>query len=260
MPLYVIRKLSFAYNDFQYEVNGISDDTLLTFKDKMEATRAYVVLERLGYKQGDGSIGYEDMGRATEGEHPYQKLNYFLQQHFPLSGGLQEDWTYRIGKIIPEEATDEQVLEILRLGGLRFYELLEVEDDTHFFKIQVDESEFETGVSLYFSIACNRFYNSYTEALEVALDHLLNKVFEYEYTILEYNAELKSIFEACLRNLNHISYEWVGNNKVFMQINQELSYWERNSPDRQAVIADFRLLFPFLEHQYFEIIKIKLNL
>jgi hypothetical protein len=168
MPLYIIREVAFEYNDFQYFADGIKDTVKYIFQDKEEAQKAYIALERKAYKECSGFLY---LIRPTEGEASYNKVCYFLQQNFPEVGEIELDWAYDLKKLIPARATDEQVAELLRLGGLRFYNLMEVTEKSIFFKIAPKEN-FDSWWDL-----DKRFYSSYQEAFTNALNPLVDILF-----------------------------------------------------------------------------------
>ena len=168
---YVIRKVAYHYSDeylYVHTLGGIHR----VYHDHTEALRELQALESEAFRSTDfGNIEqFSPCGSWTSHHHQRVALDRYLREHFGSSFLQQDDGRPQLAvepdSYLPEGITDEQIMQIRELTGVRFHELGVFEDEVVFYGIwlsrenrfySVDVGEF--GESVY-------FFNTYDEANE----------------------------------------------------------------------------------------------
>jgi hypothetical protein len=170
---YVIRKLAFFYSDEYYFVER-QDGIVDTFNDEQEARQTLAELEvpllrRLDFGNIEQMVqrGIFQEERAALAQY-FQSLSLpAIVAHYEPTGELY----IRSQTYLPESLTDEQVMHIREITGVRLYELSVFEGEVVFYGIwlpreqkflQAEEEEYGTVVY---------FFNTYEEALDGVRQH-----------------------------------------------------------------------------------------
>ena len=215
MKKYVIRKSAYAYSDeFYYEM--VLGAITHTFDDRDQAYAKLTELEVPNFRQFDmGDIKeLSRFGRAYQFQDQRRALETYLSETLNYKIFLQSESTGNLyverNTYLPHILTEEQIMKIRELSGIRFHELSVFEDEIKFYAIwlpllnkfhQVDYGDAKDAIY---------FFNSYDEALqyigEIDLEWRLrdHKPLHGTLAELSYQPEMLKSF---IDTTEHISYD-----------------------------------------------------
>lgn len=167
---YIIRKVAYHYSDeylYVHTLGGIQD----IYHDELQAKQKLQGLESQQFKALDlGDIEQlSPCGYPNTFKQQRELLDQYLQQILGKSLFHKNSYDGRLhmemGTYLPNHFTDEQIMQIREITGIKFYELAVFEDEVVFYGIWITQAkEFYRaegggyGESSY-------FFNSYEQAM-----------------------------------------------------------------------------------------------
>jgi hypothetical protein len=166
---YVIRKLAFFYSDEYYFIER-QDGIVDTFDDEQEARQELAQLEVPRLRAVDlGNIEHTAAWRKFQDERA--ALDQYLQSLSLPSVVSRNDETgelfAKLDTFLPQSLTDEQIMHVREITGIRFHELSVFEGEVVFYGIWLPrDNKFLQAEGAEYGGTFVYFFNSYDEALE----------------------------------------------------------------------------------------------
>lgn len=175
---YIIRKVAYHYSDeylYVHALGGIQH----VYQDEAEAKRKLQALESQAFRTLDlGDIEQlSPCGRVNKFKQQREALDQYLREILGESLFHKSDYGdglyMALDTYLPNYITDEQIMRIREISGIKFHELGEFEDEVVFYAIWVTKTQ-----ELYSANAGGYegsiyFFNTHDEAMEGAKELLL---------------------------------------------------------------------------------------
>lgn len=212
--IYVIRKVAYEYSDeyhFSVGFRGIKS----IYQDENEAKEQLKVLECKAFRKWDLGDIEQFSGCNQDFENQRKSLNKYLEKTLGKSLFCESEYGdiyIESETFLPEEITDEQIMQIRQISGVRFYELAEFEEDIAFYAMWLNrENRFCTQRDIkepnhlpYFPDVCC-FFTTYEEALEGLGDVFNNFEFLLEGKLEELSQQ-PSMLKSLIRQSQSLTY------------------------------------------------------
>lgn len=163
---YVIRKLAFLYSDEFYYVHTVGGIYGI-YQDKVKAQTQYRQLQIKAFRDLKYLDALDVLSPAVSvADCNIAELNEFYVANFgkTILNQAGDNWLHTERISIPEDASDEQILCIQKITGIKFYTLSEFIGELKFYGIWDTN---EKSYLKYFDSAMY-FYDSYDQANEYA--------------------------------------------------------------------------------------------
>jgi hypothetical protein len=210
---YIIRKVAYHYSDeylYVHTLGGIQHvyQSEAEAKQKLQAleSKAFRVLD-LGDIEQLSPCGYHNKFKQQR-EALDQYLREILGESLFHKSGHDDSLYMVLGTYLPNSLTDEQIMRIREISGIKFHELGEFEDEVIFYTIWI------TRTQKFYSADAGRygesiyFFNSYEEAIEGAKE--LFSAFLWGKSLegtLEELTEQPSILMSLISQSNALRYD-----------------------------------------------------
>lgn len=219
--VYVIRPVEYYYTDEYHMPTGLGGIRNI-YRDKAEARNKLKTLESKTFRE-------RNLDRYIYSDHQQEVFNKYLKKIFndtslyiPESESDLSSFYINPSDLyyLPKQVTDEQIMEIRKIVGIKFYELAEFEVSEVLYAVFSKYKD-------YSDIGCggkqiSLFFNTYEEALDKIGDLFFNACFTLDVEgsledLTEQPSALRSIIEQN-RNLNYDPL------KSILEINYEDDY------------------------------------
>jgi hypothetical protein len=225
MPKYVIREIIYYYDD-QFELELCEGGIDEVFDDKSVALQAFDNKETKRIKEANLYITVP-IANGSGDDSIQQKLHDYFVENFNLPLiteqhgylGIHDEFE------IPQSATNQQILEIRNLTGIRFHTLTEFSNEAVFYTIRYNGELIESQGHDWqndVEIKAPYFYNSREEAIQNIPYKNYNTVDKIEDLI-----ETPSILEHYISTCKDVNYD-VENSELSVKFSSEhKSDWEK---------------------------------
>ena len=215
MATYIIRKSAYAYSDEYYYEQALGVITE-TFTDKDEAYARLTKLEVPNFRRYD--MGEIEQLSICGYLHKYQKERHALDDYLMDTLGFTiltrvedtDDLYVDMNTHLPDALSDEEIMKIRELTGIRFHELSVFENEIKFYAIwlpllnkfhHVEHGNAEDAIY---------FFNSYDEALQYASKMNLTRILRDHKPLhgtLEALSDQPAMLKSFIEATEHISYD-----------------------------------------------------
>lgn len=223
---YVIRKVAYHYNDeyfYAHTLGGIQN----IYHDEAEAKKKFLALETQAFRWLDlGNIKeLSPCGYPNEYKQQREALDQYFREILGESlfrNSRHDDRLYmKLDTYLPKHLTDEQIMQIREITGIRFYELGEFENEVVFYAIWITRDEKFYSIDAGSSGESIYFFNSYEEAIKGAKE--LFRYFLQDKSLtgtLEELTEQPSILMSLIQQSNSLRLD---QNKATLEIDYYLN-------------------------------------